>query len=174
MTHADGSITAFQGTIDSSGFGQYTDNNTITLNIYGTSGLRSRGKVVLDNNFIPGPSSSVYYSDPSDGANIAAFIYKIFAGLPATGLKPLNIAQTATQQEIETYITTYSQYARGEVNHWSSSCAIGSCVDTNTTVLGMSNLHVVDASIVEPLTVNPQFGVMAAAERASELILGMI
>ena len=38
----------------------------------------------------------------------------------------------------------------------------------------MENLHVVDASIVAPLTVNPQFGVMAAAERASELILGML
>jgi cellobiose dehydrogenase (acceptor) len=172
-TRADGSIVAFQGTVDSSGFGGFTDNHTITLNIYGTSGLRSRGKVVLDNNFIPGPSPDVYYSNPEDSADIAAFIYKIFAGLPSAGLTPLNIPQTATAEEINTYITTYSQYARGQVNHWSSSCGIGSCVDVNTTVIGMSNLHVVDASIVAPLTVNPQFGVMAAAERAAELILKM-
>jgi cellobiose dehydrogenase (acceptor) len=173
MTRPDGSVVAFQGTIDSSGFGQYTDNHTITLNIYGTSGLKSRGKVVLDNNLIPGPSSDVYYSNPEDSADIAAFIYKIFAGLPATGLTPLNIPQSATVQEINTYITTYSTYARGDVNHWSSSCGIGSCVDVNTTVIGTANLHVVDASIVAPLTVNPQFGVMAAAERAAELILKM-
>jgi cellobiose dehydrogenase (acceptor) len=172
-TRADGSIVAFQGTIDSSGFGQYTDNHTITLNIYGTSGLLSRGKVVLDNSFIPGPSPDVYYSNPEDSADIAAFIHKIFAGLPSAGLTPLNIPQTATVQEINTYITTYSTYARGEVNHWSSSCGIGSCVDANTTVVGMGNLHVVDASIVAPLTVNPQFGVMAVAERAAELILKM-
>jgi cellobiose dehydrogenase (acceptor) len=172
-TRADGSIVAFQGTIDSSGYGAYTNNNTITLNIYGTSGLLSRGKVVLDSNFIPGPSSDVYYSNPQDSADIAAFIHKIFAGLPSSSLTPLNIPQNATVDEINTYITTYSLYARGEVNHWSSSCGLGSCVDVNTTVIGMKNLHVVDASIVAPLTVNPQFGVMAAAERAAELILGM-
>ena len=43
-------------------------------------------------------------------------------------------------------------------------------MDTNTTVVGMKNLHVVDASIVLPLTVNPQFGVMVAGERGAELI----
>ena len=37
-------------------------------------------------------------------------------------------------------------------------------------MLGMSNLNVVDASIVMPLTVNPQFGIMVAAERGAELI----
>jgi cellobiose dehydrogenase (acceptor) len=173
-TRPGGRIVAFQGTIDSSGYGGFTDSHTITLNIYGTSGLLSRGKVVLDNNFIPGPSSDVYYSQPEDSADIAAFIHKVFAGLPSAGLTPLNIPQTATVNEINTYITTSSPYARGEVNHWSSSCGIGSCVDVNTTVKGMSNLHVVDASIVAPLTVNPQFGVMAAAERAAELILGMV
>ncbi len=31
----------------------------------------------------------------------------------------------------------------------------------------------VDGSIVAPLTVNPQFGIMVAAERASELILAL-
>ena len=43
-------------------------------------------------------------------------------------------------------------------------------VDVNTTVLGTKNVHVVDASIVAPLTVNPQFGVMVAGERGAELI----
>ena len=47
-------------------------------------------------------------------------------------------------------------------------------MDTNTTVIGMKNLNVVDASIVLPLTVNPQFGIMVAAERAAELIKGMM
>lgn len=174
LTRPDGSIAGFQGTIDSSGFGEYTNNNTITLNIYGTSGLKSTGNVVLNEKFAPGPNDKVYYSDPLDGANIASFIYKIFQALPGSGLTPLNIAQNATEAEIEKYITTFSQYAVGSVNHWSSSCRIGKCVDVNTTVIGMQNLHVVDASIVEPLTVNPQFGVMVTAERASELILGMM
>jgi len=174
VARPDGSIASFQGTIDSSGFGGFQSSNTITLNIYGTSGMKSQGSVVLDANFAPSLDDEVYYSHPLDGADIASFIYKIFQGLPASGLTPRNIPQTATVDEIQKYITTPSPYAVGSVNHWSSSCRIGACVDVNTTVIGMENLHVVDASIVAPLTVNPQFGVLVAAERASELILGML
>jgi cellobiose dehydrogenase (acceptor) len=167
---------SFQGTIDSSGYNAFNDNHIITLNIYGTSGLLSRGRVVLDSNFIPGPSSDVYYSDSSntDATAIATFIHKIFAALPssAAGLVPLNIAQTASVEEIKTYITTASPFARGMVNHWSGSCRIGSCVNEDMLgVKGVRNLHVVDASVLEPLTVNPQFGVMAVAEKGAELIL---
>jgi len=171
---SDGSIAGFQGTIDSSGFGDFTTSNTITLNVYGTSGMKSYGRVVLDDKFIPGPNKNVYYSNPQDQKDIAGFIHKIFQGLPAAGLTPMNIKQTATQAEIEKYITTPSKYAVGSVQHWSSSCRIGKCVDANSVVIGTKNIHVVDASIIAPLTVNPQFGVMAAAERASELILALL
>ncbi|KAM3084171.1 hypothetical protein ACMFMF_001528 [Clarireedia jacksonii] len=174
ITHDDNSVAGLQGTIGSSGYADFNTNNTITLNIYGTSGLLSTGRVVLDNNGIPGASGDVYYSNPRDALDISTFIYDIFQALPAAGLTPMNIPQTATREQIETYITTGSSYARGQVNHWSSSCRIGACVDTDTKVIGMSNLHVVDASIVAPLTVNPQFGVMAAAEKASERILGLL
>ena len=174
IKHTDGTVAGMQGTIGSSGYDGYTNNQTVTLNVYGTSGLKSSGNVVLDSNFIPGPSSAVYYSNPQDAQDIATFIHGIFATLPAAGLTPLNIPQTATQAQIVSYITTYSAYARGETNHWSSSCRFGACVDTNATVLGMKNLHVVDGSIVYPLTVNPQMGIMIAAERASELIAKLL
>lgn len=170
VKHADGTVAGMQGTIGTSGFTDFTSSQTITLNIYGTSGLKSAGKVLLDSNFIPGPSSDVYYSNPQDAQDIATFIHGIFAALPGTGLTPLNIQQSATQAQIQQYITTPSAYARGQVNHWSSSCRFGSCVDTNTVVVGTKNIHVVDGSIVAPLTVNPQMGIMIAAERASELI----
>lgn len=170
ITHADGTKAGMQGTIGTAGFDGYTNNNTITLNIYGTSGLKSSGKVILDTNFIPGPSSTVYYSNPQDASDIATFIHNIFAALPKSNLTPLNIPATASQSDILKYITTPSAYTEGMVNHWSSSCRFGQCVDVNTTVLGMSNLNVVDASIVMPLTVNPQFGIMVAAERGAELI----
>ena len=86
-------------------------------------------------------------------------------------LTPLNIAANSTVEEIKAYITSYTQYTRGIVNHWSSSCRIGSCVDVNAQVMGTTNIHVVDGSIVAPLTVNPQFGIMIAAEHASEKII---
>lgn len=169
ITHSDGTKAGMQGTIGTAGYDQYTNATTITLNIYGTSGLASSGTVVLDDNFIPGPQG-VYYTNPRDGVDISTFIHNIFQSLPASGLTPLNIPVTATQAQIQTYITTPSAYAVGMVNHWSSSCRIGACVDVNTTVVGMRNLNVVDGSIVEPFTVNPQFGIMVAAERAAVLI----
>ncbi|KAI1385457.1 putative cellobiose dehydrogenase [Hypoxylon trugodes] len=181
VPNSDGSRAGVQGTIDSSGYGDYTKNNTITLNIYGTSGLGSAGSVILSNdgNFTPGPSSDVYYSDPRDAQNIAKFIHSIFQALPAStpdspakeGLTPLNLPQNSTVEEIRKYITTWSKYAVGSVQHWSSSCRIGKCVDVDTKVVGTKNIHVVDASIVSPLTVNPQFGVMVAGEKGAERIL---
>ncbi|KAI0445849.1 cellobiose dehydrogenase [Xylaria telfairii] len=181
VPNSDGSRTGVQGTFDSSGFGDFKGPNTITMNIYGTSGLLSSGRVVLstDGNFIPTPGPGIYYSHPRDGMNIAKFIYSIFQHLPdstpqkpsATGLTPLNIPRRSTVDQIYKYITTWSPYAVGSVQHWSSSCRIGKCVDANTKVVGTTNIHVVDASIVSPLTVNPQFGIMIAAEKGAERIL---
>lgn len=172
INHTDGTPpTGVQGTIDSAGYTDYTSPHTITLNVYGTSGLLSAGRVILNDDFVAGPSDDMYYSDAGnrDATDIAQFIRDIFDHLPA-GLEPLNIERNATMEDIRTYITTASAYARGQVNHWSSSCRIGECVDADAKVVGTENVHVVDGSIVAPLTVNPQFGIMVAAERASELI----
>lgn len=179
INHTDTAPSGLQGTIGTAGAKDFTGNSTITLNVYGTSGMLSTGHVVLDENsesgkFIPGPSGDVYYSDADgrDAQDIAQFIFDIFSALDKSdsGLEPLNIRRNATLDEIKTYITTASKYAVGAVQHWSSSCRIGKCVDSSTLVVGMDNLHVVDASILAPLTVNPQFGVMVAGERGAELI----
>ncbi|KAL8937526.1 MAG: hypothetical protein Q9211_003647 [Gyalolechia sp. 1 TL-2023] len=171
IEHADGTVAGVQGGLSAGGYEAYTDAMTVIMNIYGTSGLGSSGKVVLDNTtFLPGPSASVFYSDPRDAQDIATFIRRLFDALPGTGLRPLSLNQTATVPEIVQYITSDTPYTRGQVNHWSSSCQLGACVDANTTVVGTGNVHVVDASILAPLSVNPQMGVMIAAERAWELI----
>ncbi|KAG7009934.1 cellobiose dehydrogenase [Physcia stellaris] len=171
VVHADGTVAGVQGGLGAAGYQDYTDNNTVTMNIYGTSGLKSSGKVVLGgSDYLPGPDGNVYYSNPQDAQDIATFIRRLFDALPGTGLTPRNLAQTSSVADIVKYITSWTPYTRGQVNHWSSSCRIGSCVDVNTTVIGAKNIHVVDASIVAPLTVNPQMGVMIAAERAWELI----
>ncbi|KAI1827211.1 cellobiose dehydrogenase [Xylaria intraflava] len=181
VPNSDGSRTGVQGTIDSAGFADFTGNHTITMNVYGTSGLLSSGRVVLSDEglFVPTPSGQIYYGYKRDGMNIAKFIHEIFSALPdstpqapaAEGLTPLNIPRRSTVEEIYTYITTPSAYAVGSVQHWSSSCRIGSCVDTDTRVVGTANVYVVDASIVPPLTVNPMFGIMVAAEKGAERIL---
>ncbi|EMR62593.1 putative cellobiose dehydrogenase protein [Eutypa lata UCREL1] len=181
VPQGNGSKLGVQGTIDSSGFSGFNGNNTITLNIYGTSGLYSSGHVVLasDKNFTAGPSDNIYYADPRDGQSIATFIHDIFQALPEStpespaeeGLTPLNLARNSTVEQIYTYITTPSEYAVGSVSHWSSSCRIGKCVDADTKVIGTQNIHVIDASILSPLSVNPQFGIMVAAEKGAERLL---
>jgi cellobiose dehydrogenase (acceptor) len=181
--YEDGTQSGVQGTIDSSGYSAFTDNHTITLNIYGTSGMLSSGRVILSDNgkFTPGPDGNVYYSNSRDADAIANFIHSIFQALPsstpqspaAEGLTPLNIPQNSSVEEIRTYITTPSAYAVGSVQHWSSSCRLGSCVDVDTKVIGTENIHVIDASVLSPLTVNPQFGVMVAAEKGAERILAL-
>ncbi|KAF1914476.1 hypothetical protein BDU57DRAFT_519493 [Ampelomyces quisqualis] len=160
-----------QGTIDSSGAMDYTQNGTITLNVYGTSGLRSVGRVSLDAKGIALPSAN-FYTDKRDAEAVAAFVYNIFAALPAS-LTPLNIAKNSTLEEITAWISTASPYTLGNVQHWSSSCRMESCVDVDAKVIGMQNLFVVDASISAPLTTNPAMGTMIIAERAVERILAL-
>ncbi|KAL1644316.1 hypothetical protein SLS61_008823 [Didymella pomorum] len=160
-----------QGTIDSSGFGSFMQNGTITLNVYGTSGMRSLGRVGLDAKGIATPSIT-FYSDKRDVQAIGQFVYNIFQKLPPT-LKPLNIAGNSTLEEITNWLATPSDYTMGNVQHWSSSCRFETCVDVDTKVIGTDNIHVVDASISVPLTTNPVFGTMIIAERAVEKILAL-
>ncbi|KAG8628351.1 hypothetical protein KVT40_004224 [Elsinoe batatas] len=181
LNHTDSTPpTGLQGTISTAGYSDFTNASTITLNVYGTSGLLSTGRVSLlpspsdPQKFIPSGGDGNFYSDAQgrDADDIATFIHELFAALDksGSGLEPLNIPRNASKEEIRTYITTPSKYARGLTQHWSSSCRMRSCVDEMTRVVGMENLHVIDASIVAPLTVNPQFGVMVAGERGAELI----
>jgi len=164
-------VVGCQGTIDSSGFRDYTQNGTITLNVYGTSGLRSLGRVSLDEKGIALPQIT-FYANPLDASAVGQFIHGLFQALPPT-LRPLNIARNATLEQLTAWVSTPSAYTMGNVQHWSSSCRLGSCVDVDAKVVGMGNLFVVDASIVPPLTTNPVMGIMIAAERAVERMLAL-
>lgn len=184
IDHEDGTQGGVQGTIASTGHGEFNDNHTITLNVYGTSGMATTGRVVLsgDGKFVPGASAGMYYADSRDALDIATWIHTLFQALPAStpeqpakhGLTPLNMNQNWSVAEIQKYITTPSDYAVGAVNHWSSSCRIGSCVDADTKVIGTQNIHVIDASILAPLTVNPQFATMVAGEKGAERVLALM
>lgn len=173
VKQSDGSSIAVQGTVNVAGSFGYTGADTITLNIYATSGAKSKSRIVLNEKGLPGMASDFLFSNPADADAVATVIAKIFKALPNSGLTSLNLPSTSSKAEILKYITTPSQYTRGYVNHWSGSCKIGACVDAHTKVMGMDNLHVVDSSITEAFTTNPMFGIVAVAERASELILSL-
>ena len=111
VTHPDGSVAGFQGTVGAAGYQDYTDEHTITLNVYGTSGLKSKGKVVLDVNGTAGSSPETYYSDPQDALDIAGFIRRLFDALQAGGgFTPLNMDANWSVEQIATYITTCKFY----------------------------------------------------------------
>jgi|SRR5579859_1440255 len=167
-----------QGTITSYGYGEYQCPGCFTLNIYGTSGLQSRGRVDLDNNWIPTPSDdTLYQANTTDADDIASYLYQLLPTLARGNLTCLNIPQNATQEQIRNYITTTSPYARGLTNHWGGSTRLSNSCDTgvvmpNAKVCGMNNLYIVDGGIIPTLfTVNPQYGIMVAGEHASDSIL---
>jgi cellobiose dehydrogenase (acceptor) len=167
-----------QGTITSYGYADYQCPGCFTLNIYGTSGLQSRGRVELDSNWVPTPSNdTIYQSNTTDADDIASYIYQLLPTLGRGNLTSLNLPQNATQDQIRTYITTSSPYARGLTNHWGGSTRLSNTCDTgvvtpNAKVCGMNNLYIVDGGIIPTLfTVNPQYGIMVAGEHASDSIL---
>jgi cellobiose dehydrogenase (acceptor) len=167
-----------QGTITSYGYADYQCPGCFSLNIYGTSGLQSRGRVDLDNNWVPTPSNdTIYQSNTTDADDIASFIYPLLQSFARANLTSLNIPLNSTQDQIRDYITTSSPYARGFTNHWGGSTRLSNTCDSgvvqpNSKVCGMNNLYVVDGGIIPTLfTVNPQYGIMVAGEHASDNIL---
>ena len=167
-----------QGTVSSYGYAEFQCPGCFTLNIYGTSGLQSRGRVELDNNWVPTPSNDTYYqSNTTDANDVATYIHQLLQSMTGTNLTSLNIPQNSTQSEILDYITTTSPYARSSTNHWGGSTRLSESCDSgvvtpNAKVCGMDNLYIVDGGIIPTLfTVNPQFGIMVAGEHASDSIL---
>jgi len=167
-----------QGTITAYGYADYQCEGCFTLNIYGTSGLQSRGRVDLDDNWVPTPTNDTIYQPNSTDANdIATYIFQLLPLLGRGNLTSLNVPPNATLDQIRDYITTNSPYARGMTNHWggstklSESCANG-VVTPGAKVCGMNNLYVVDGGMIPSLfSVNPQYGIMVASEHASDNIL---
>ncbi|KAL9625487.1 MAG: hypothetical protein Q9204_007794 [Flavoplaca sp. TL-2023a] len=115
VIHADGTVAGVQGGLGNAGYQDCTNAMTVTMNIYGTSGLKSSGRVVLGGgpDYLPGPSGGVYYSNPQDALDIATFIRRLFDALPGTGLTPLNLDPASTVSQIVSYITIWTPYTRG-------------------------------------------------------------
>jgi cellobiose dehydrogenase (acceptor) len=177
-SRSDGTNCQMQGTISSTGHGAYQCPGCFTMNVYGTAGTQSRGRVDLDNNWIPTPSNDTYYqSNTTDAANAASYIHQLLQSINGTNMTCLNIPQNASQSQIQDYITTNSPYAVVPTNHWggstsmSNDCGSG-VVSPNSKVCGMQNLYIADAGIIPtPFTVSPQFGIMVAGEHASDNII---
>ncbi|KAL9010498.1 MAG: hypothetical protein Q9180_009287, partial [Flavoplaca navasiana] len=97
IIHADGTVAGVQGGLGNAGYQDYTNAMTVTMNIYGTSGLESTGGGL---DYLPGTSGDVYYNNAQDALDIATFIRRLFDALPDTGLTPSNLDPASTVSQI--------------------------------------------------------------------------
>jgi len=82
---------------------------------------------------------------------------------------PFSVPASDSDEDIMTWIRKNAQ----PVYHPTSSCAIGSVVDSDLRVYGVEGVRVVDASVMPTITrANTHAPTMMIAEKAADLIRG--
>jgi choline dehydrogenase len=145
---------------------------------YGPSMLtpRSRGYVLLASDEPTAKPRVVhnYFADPADlddaveATRMAMHIAKQKAFAPyAEGQHEPPASES--DQDLRDYIRLYAH----SIFHAAGTCAMGSVVDADLQVLGVSSIRVVDASVMPTLVRgNPNAPTIAIAEKAADLIRG--
>jgi choline dehydrogenase-like flavoprotein len=83
--------------------------------------------------------------------------------------EPLSVPASDSEKDIFEWVERASQ----TVYHPTSTCAMGSVVDSELRVLGVEGLRVVDASVMPTITrANTNAATIMIAEKASDMILG--
>jgi choline dehydrogenase-like flavoprotein len=91
--------------------------------------------------------------------------------LKAVERAPFSVPASDSDEDILTWL----QRVAHPVYHPTSSCAMGSVVDSELRVHGVEALRVVDASVMPTITrSNTHAPTMMIAEKASDLILGKV
>ena len=89
------------------------------------------------------------------------------SALRAIERAPFSVPESGSDEDLMAFIKRVSQ----TVYHATSSCAMGSVVDSELRVFGFEGLRVVDASVMPTVTRgNTNAPVMMIAERAADLI----
>ncbi|THU93680.1 cellobiose dehydrogenase [Dendrothele bispora CBS 962.96] len=159
LNGTDGQRRFFQGTTTPNG------ENGITIKLYLTHGLTSKGTLIVNRNSTTSFSEKPYLTTDADKEAVIAFIDSLKEMINKQDDIVLNskIANLTSAEMIESY---------SSATHFVGTAKMGTCgeedvvVDVNTKVCGMENLYVVDASIHADLpTGNTQAIVMIVAEK---------
>ncbi|KAF1995510.1 GMC oxidoreductase [Amniculicola lignicola CBS 123094] len=149
-----------------------------------STGKTSRGTLSLTPDLKLTVTKRPYFNDPG-AHDFAALLSSARSLLPILTNIPnatLLFPPSSDPQELEKYLReTIATSPTLSSNHWTSSTYMAaSCtdplavLDASTTVCGTTNLHIVDAGIVNSVpAANPQAVFVVAAERAAEIILGL-
>jgi choline dehydrogenase-like flavoprotein len=136
----------------------------------------SRGKVGLRTP-LPGSKPTVvcnFLTTDEDRASVLGGVriaLEIAAqpALKAIAREPLSVPESNSDDDILDWVRRAAQ----TVYHPTSTCAMGSVVDSELRVHGVEGLRVVDASVMPTITrANTHAATLMIAEKASDLILG--
>lgn len=179
----DGITRQLQWTARVEGSHDISSKKAMTISQYLGRGATSRGRTTINAALNMVVSKPPYLHNRHDVAAVAAGIEALRQSLssdPAIEIVYPPKNQT-TAKFLDSYPLTRSYRS---ANHWMGSCKMGldsglrnegtSVVDTNAKVYGTDNLFIVDASIFPGMvSTNPSALIVAAAEHASQLILGL-
>lgn len=158
-----------------------TSKKAMVLSQYLGRGATSRGRATINAALNMVVSKVPYLQNDQDVAAVKSGIQTLFDALAAD--PKIEIVYPAANTSIDSFLANYPlTTGYRTANHWMGSCQMGTdsgldggnaVVDTNAKVYGTDNLYVVDASIFPGMvSTNPSALIVAAAEHASQLILG--
>ncbi|KAL8357181.1 hypothetical protein RB598_002152 [Gaeumannomyces tritici] len=180
---ADGITRHFQWTSYTLGPQSGSGNNSAALHAGLGLGKTSRGRVTIDSSLNMGVGTMPYFNDEGNH-DLEAVIETVAHVVEAVSAIPgVKMLEPAPGQDVREYVESIPVTIARTANHWVGTTRLGTdsgleggraVVDVNAQVYGTRNLHVVDASIVNGIqTANPQAGIIIAAEKAIERILGL-
>lgn len=160
-----------------------TSDKAMVISQYLGRGATSRGRTTINAALDMTVSKVPYLNNRYDLAAVKSGLQNLIKSLSTD--PHIKIRFPAPNITLDDFLDSYPRTtSERSANHWMGSCKMGldsglvkngtSVVDTNTKVYGTDNLFVVDASIFPGMTsTNPSALIVAAAEHAAQLILGL-
>lgn len=156
----------------------YNASNIMTITLYLSTGLTSRGQIGITPGYTAQPIVEPYWQDPVDKEVMMEAIADVLSTQSSVSGNFTLITPDLTVMTMKQYVDNYP--ASGLLsNHWVGSTRMGtsasnSVVDVNCKVWNTNNLFVVDAGIIPNMPRgNPHGAIMVASEMAAVKILGL-
>jgi cellobiose dehydrogenase (acceptor) len=154
----------------------YDANKTMTITLYLSTGIKSRGRIGIDASMTAQPITNPWLTDAED----AKILFQALQDTVSTYKNVSNLVMISPDNTttLKDFFDNYDRSSMGS-NHWMGSASIGSSastsvVDENTKVWHTDNLFVIDASIMPGLPMgNPHGAIMAMAEQAVAKVLAL-
>ncbi|KAF9447347.1 hypothetical protein P691DRAFT_782546 [Macrolepiota fuliginosa MF-IS2] len=154
----------------------YNTSQLMTITLYLSTGVRSRGRIGIDAALSANPITDPWLTSSVDKAILLQAVLDTVSTVSTVpGLTMISPDNTTT---VTDFVNNYDVTSMGS-NHWIGSAIMGSSssdsvVDENVKVWNTNNLFVIDASFLPGLPMgNPHGTIMAAAEQAVAKVIAL-